>query len=157
MGQFFRDGFQKPKIGSLHYEMTFKVLSPKASPDPNEELSVPEGKELVQVVRCALSTLNMQKVKSDIATNFSKILISCKKLGSDQVKTGKFSFQAENETTLRTDPNRVQMFLQQKGELCFSDLLGYLASSAQGRRLHENIGLSSRLSKLSLVTVRSYR
>ena len=81
----------------------------------------------------------MQKVTSDLATDFSKISISCKKPGSDQMQTGRFNFRAENETTLRTNPHPFQMFLQQKDELCVFDLLDYLASSAQGRGLHENI------------------
>ena len=119
--------------------MTFKAFPPKASLGPNEELSVPEGKTLVQVVRYALNSSNTQKVKSDTATDFSKKLIYCKKIGSDQMDTGKFGFRAENETTLRTNANRFQMFLHQKGELCVSGLLAYLASNGQGRGLHENI------------------
>ena len=105
------------------YKMTFKAFSPKASTDPNEELSVPEDKKSVQVIRCALNTSNMQKVKSDTATDFSKKLLACKKLGRNQIEPGKFSFRAENETILRTNPDRFQMFLLQKGEICVSDLL----------------------------------
>ena len=136
---YFPMVFKNPKLVLFIYEMTFKAFPPKVSSDSNEELKVPEGKRLVQVIRCALNTSNMDKVKLDIATDFSKKLISCKRLGSDQMATGKFSFQAENETTLRRNPNRFQMFLEPKGELRVSDLMAYLASNAQGRGLHENI------------------
>ena len=136
---YFGTAFKNPKLVLYIYERTFKAFPPKASMDPNEELSVPEGKKSVQVIRCALITSNMQKVKSDIATDFSEKLISCKKLGRDQMESGEFSFRPENETTLQTNPNRFQKFLQQKGGLCVSDLLAYLASNAQGRGLHENI------------------
>ena len=136
---YFAMVFKNLKLVLFIYEMTFKAFPPKAASDPNEELSVPEGKKLAQVIRCALNTSNMQKVESDIATDFSKKLISCKRLGSDQMATGKFSFQAENETTLRKNPNRFQMFLEPKGELRVSDLMAYLASNIQGRGLHEII------------------
>ena len=136
---YFPMVFKNPKLVLFIYEMTFKAFPPKSSSDSNEELKVPEGKRLVQIIRCALNTSNMDKVKLDIATDFNKKLISCKRLGSDQMATGRFSFQAENETTLRTNPNRFQMFLEPKGELRVSGLMAYLASNTQGRGLHENI------------------
>lgn len=136
---YFAMAFRNPKLVLYIYEMIFKAFPPKSSSDPDKELSVPEGKKLVQVVRCALNNSNMQKVKSGIATDFSKKLISSTKLSSEQMQTGRFGFMAENETSPRTNPNRFQMFLQQTGELCVSDLIAYLASGEQGRGVHENV------------------
>lgn len=59
---YFGMAFRNPKLVLYILEMTFKAFPPKASPDPNEELSVPEGKKLVQVIRYGLSISNMQKV-----------------------------------------------------------------------------------------------
>ena len=136
---YFEMVFKMPNLVLYIYEMTFKAFPPRSSSDPNEELSVPEGKKLVQVIRCALNTSNMQKVKSYIATDFSKVLISCKRLESGQRATGRFSFWAENEITPRTNPNRFQMFLHDKGELCVSDLLAYLRSNDKGRGVDDKI------------------
>ena len=136
---YFGMDFKNPKLVLYMYEMTFKAFPSKSASDPDEELSIPEGKKLVQVIRCALNTSNMQQVKSDIATDFSKKLISCKELRPDQMKTGKFSFWAENEATPRTNPNRFQMILEHQGELRVSDLLTYLDSNEQGRGVHDDI------------------
>ena len=135
---YFRMGFRDTKLVLYIYEMTFKAFGPRNSPTPDKELTVPEGKKLIQIIRCALRTSTFEKVRSDIATDFNKRLISCKRLGSNEMQTGQFTFCAENEPRPRSNAIRFQMILQEQDKLCVSDLLDSLASNVQGRGAHEN-------------------
>lgn len=133
---YFEMAFQKPELVLHIYEITFKSFS------PDKELKIPEGKKLVQVIRCALRLSTFKEVESDIATDFSKKLISCKRLGEKQMVTGKFKFWAETEIEKgepkpRKQAIRFQMFLAHTQELRVSDLATYLASDAGDKGAYE--------------------
>lgn len=142
---YFEMTFQKPELVLYIYEMTFKSFcsqKPDTPDTPDKELTVPEGKKLVQVIRCALRLSTFKDVQSDIATDFSKKLISCKKLEKKQLQTGKFKFWAENEIVdeeprPRKKAIRFQMFLVHTQELRVSDLLTYLASGVRDKAAYE--------------------
>lgn len=134
--------FKKPGLVLYIYEMTFKSFYPVDSTTPDKELTVPEGKKLIQVVRCALKTSNFVGVDSHIATDFSKKLISCTRLEQEQMKTKIFDFWAENEIVNgtprpRQKPIRFQMFLAHTQELHLSDLTAYLLSHTHDRVAYE--------------------
>lgn len=139
---YFDMAFQKPNLIFHIYEMTFKSFYPQASETPEKELTIPEGKKLVQVVRCALKTSTFVGLGSDIATDFSNKLISCKRLDKRQMDTGRFEFWAENEIVKgepkpRKNAIRFQMFLAYTQELHVSDLLAYMASDLRSRVAYE--------------------
>ena len=126
------------------YDITFKAFQPKGFPEPEKDLTVPEGKKLMQVIRCALETPTFQDIRSNIATDFAKTLISCKKLDDRQMKTGKFKFWAENEiddggSKPQKNANRFQMTLKDNGELRIFDLLSYLTSPNKTGGAYEQI------------------
>lgn len=81
---------------------------------------------------------NLQRNRSDIATDFSKLLISCKKLESSQTQTGRFKYWAENETKSRKKATRFQNTLKDNCQLCVSDLLNSLASRTNRKEAYEN-------------------
>ena len=138
LANYFEMVFENPKLDLYVYNMSFAAFPPKDLPPSDEAISVPDGKKLVQVVRCALATSTFDKIKSDIATDFSRMLISCRKLESSQMQTGQFKFWAENENENgvpkpRKHAIRFQMILEHKHTLCLSELVRYLASGTQGR------------------------
>ena len=138
---YFKMRFLDPDLVLHIYDMSFEAFPPKNFEDSaqsNRVLNVPEGKKLVQVIRCALRTSKFEHVKSKIATDFSKMLISSKRLGSDEMQTGVFSCVAENEDKPHTGTGRFQMTLKQTREVCLSDLLDDLASNVQEREAHED-------------------
>ena len=82
---YYQMTLQNPDIILYLYEMTFEAFPPKGSPPPEKEMTVPEGKKLMQIIRCALRLSTFDDIKSDIATDFGKILISSKKLENSQL------------------------------------------------------------------------
>ena len=126
------------------YTIYLETFDSDSKPLSEAEKAAPTGKKLVQIIRCGLRTPTFNKVQSDIATNFSNMLTSCRKLGNDQIQTDKFKFWAENEIRNgiprpRSNALQYRMTLKQNGELRISDLLDYLASGTQGRGANENI------------------
>ena len=143
---YFEMVFENPELDLYVYDMSFAAFPPKDLPPSDKAISVPDGKMLVQVVRCALATSTFDKIKSDIATDFSRVLISCRKLESSQMQTGQFKFWAENENENgvpkpRKHAIRFQMILGHKHTLCLSELMRYLASGTQGRGANGPISL----------------
>ena len=138
---YFEMVTKNPNLILYVYGMSFKAFPPKDAPPSEKEIKVPEGKKLVQVIRCALNTSTFTDIKSKIATDFNKKLISCKKLDSHQMQTGEFKFWAENEiedgaTKPQKNAIRFQMTLEQQRELYISDLLENLGAGAQGGGTH---------------------
>ena len=124
------------------YELSFKAFHSETSDTPDKELEIPDGKKLTQVIRCGMHHGTFNNDKSNIATDFSNKLVSCKKL--DVSETGKFKFWAENEFVNgrgqpRRNAIRFQMFFTLKQELQVSDLVTYLQSGAQQRGAYENV------------------
>lgn len=141
---YFEMAFRSPKMVLYVYNMAFEAFPPKGSPPPEKEITVPDGKKLMQVVRCALETSTFNEIKSDIATDFGNTLISCKKLGTSQMQTGQFKFWAENEVedgkpNPRKKAIRFRMTLTHSRDLCVSDLLSYLASATRTGEAYESI------------------
>ena len=141
---YFEMVLRDPKMVLYLYKMNFEAFPPKGSPPPEKAIKVPEGKKLVQVIRCALETSTFKEIQSNIATDFGKMMISCKKLDSNQMQTGQFKFWAENEiengkSNPRKKAIRFQMTLEDSGEIRVSDLLGYLASSTKECGPYERI------------------
>ena len=141
VANYFEMVTKNPKLILYVYGMSFKAFPPKDARPSEKEIKVPEGKKLVQVIRCALNTSTFTNIKSKIATDFNKKLISCEKLDSGQMQTGEFKFWAENEiedgsTKPRKNAIRFQMTLEQQRELYISDLLGNLGAGAQGGGAH---------------------
>ena len=141
---YFEMVFRDAKMVLYLYHMTFEAFPSKGSPPPDEAMAVPKGKKLVQVIRCALDTSTFKEIQSSIATDFAKVLISCRKLDNDQVQTGQFKFWAENEvengkSNPRKKAIRFQMTLKDSGELRVSDLLDYSASGIERRGPYESI------------------
>lgn len=143
---YFQMTLQNPDLVLYHYEMTFEAFPPKGSPPPEREMTIPEGRKLMQIVRCALRTSTFDNIKSDIATDFSKLLVSSKKLEDIQLRAGQFKFWAENEIqdgvpSPRAKANRFRMTLKLRdnGEIRASKLLEYLASSTNIDGAYESI------------------
>ena len=139
---YFQLNLQKPDLDLYLYEMTLEAIPPNGSPE--KEVTVPEGKKLMQVIRCALRTSTFESIKHDIATDFGRTLISHKKLESKEMKTGKFKFWAENEIENevprpRKTASRFQMTLQDRGKLPLPDLVNYLASNTNREGEYESI------------------
>ena len=134
---YFELKFHNPKLVLHLYEMTFEAFPPDDSPE--KKVTVPEGKKLMQVVRCALSTSTFQDIKNDIATDFGKMLISCKKLEDKQKRTGRFKFWAENEPKARKNAIKFQMTLHEKDQLHLPDLENYLRSGPKEQGAYESI------------------
>ena len=124
---YFEMVLRDPKMIVYLYKMNFEAFPPKGSPPPEKAIKVPEGKKLVQVIRCALETSTFKEIHSNIATDFGKMMISCKKLDDSQMQTGQFKFWAENEiengkSNPRKKAIRFQMTLEDSGEIRVSDL-----------------------------------
>ena len=141
---YFRMALQNPDLVFYFYDMTFEAFPPKGSPTPEKEMTVPKGKKLMQIVRCALRLSTFDDIKSDIATDFGKTLVSCKKLEDDQLQTGQFKFWAENEIEngvpkARKKATRFRMTLRQIDDIRVSKLLDYLASNIKIEGAHESI------------------
>ena len=139
---YFELNLQKPDLDLYLYEMTLEAIPPNGSPE--KEVTVPEGKKLMQVIRCALRTSTFESIKHDIATDFGRTLISHKKLESKEMKTGKFKFWAENEIENevprpRKNASRFQMTLRDRGKLPLPDLVNYLASNTNREGGYEEI------------------
>lgn len=133
---YFEMAFKNPNLILYLYQMSFEAFPPKGSPPSEKEIPVPGGKKLMHVIRCALETSTFTDIKSDIATDFSRTLISCKKLENNQMQTGQFKFWAENEIEMeipkpQKKATRFRMTLEDKGQLRLSDLLNYLASNTK--------------------------
>ena len=141
---YFRMVLQKPDLVLYFYDMTFEAFPPKGSSTPEKEITVPKGKRLMQIIRCALRTSTFDGIRFDIATDFSKVLVSCKKLENDQLQTGQFKFWAENEAKggAPTRPKtaiRFRMTLRQYNDISVSRLLNYLASSTKIEGAYQSI------------------
>lgn len=141
---YFRMALQNPDLVLYFYDMAFEAFPPKGSPTPQKEMTIPEGKKLMQIIRCALRLSTFEDIKSEIATDFAKTLVSCKKLENDQLQTGQFKFWAENETkegapNPRKKAIRFRMTLRQRDHISVSKLLDYLASSIKTEGSYESI------------------
>ena len=135
---YFEMNLQKPSLVLYLYTMKCEVYPPKGCEVQGGELPVPVGKKLMQVVRCALEAFPFKDIGSNIATDFSQILISSQKLEPGQMETGIFKFWAEHERDEEGIPRprekaiRFKMILDDSGELDTSKLNKYLASESQG-------------------------
>ncbi len=139
---YFELNFHNPDLVLYLYEMTFEAFP--SNEFPEKEVTVPEGKKLMQVVRCALSTSTFEDTKHEVATDFGRMLISCKKLEDKQKQTGKFKFWAENEQGIegskpRKNAMRFQMTLHDKGQLRLADLTNYLRPGTHSQGTYESI------------------
>lgn len=140
---YFEMALQKPNLVLYLYQMSFEAFPPKGEPPPEKEITIPTGKKLMQVIRCALETSTFTEIKSEVATDFGKTLISCKKLEESQMQTGQFKFWAENEIENevpkpRKLATRFRMTLEKKGQLHLSNLLKYLASNTKREGAYED-------------------
>ena len=132
---YFPLTFKNPNLVLYIYDMTFEPLqhtTSKDSPSSERKLTAPEGKKLAQVIRCALCSPTFDKARSNIATDFSKILVSSKMLDEEEMKSVKIDTWGENESQPHTDAPQFQMTIQPTIDLRVSDLLNSLKSSAQG-------------------------
>ncbi len=141
---YFEMVLRKPDLVLYRYDMSFSGYPPKNSESPETKIKVPEGKKLVQVIRCALNTSTFSKIKSEIATDFSKILLCCQRLNNKQMETGIFKFWAENEVEHgvpkpRKNAIRFQMHLEESGQLHVSELLTFLKSRTKRDDAYEKI------------------
>ncbi|KAK4695957.1 eukaryotic translation initiation factor 2C, partial [Lecanoromycetidae sp. Uapishka_2] len=147
---YFRMDLQKPDLVLYRYDMTFEAFPPKGSPTPAKEMTVPEGKKLMHIIQCALRTSTFDNIRSEIATDFAKMLVSCKELGNDRLQTGDFKFWAENETkegrnqTKEGAPRkraiRFRMNLRKCDDgISVSKLSDYLASSIKNEGAYESV------------------
>ena len=136
---YFKMAIGNPDLVLYLYDMSFEAFPPEGSTPPDEEIPVPKGKKLIQVIRCALNTPTFTDISSEIATDFGKTLVSCKKFGKDKLKTEQFQFRAENEIKPRTDATRFQMTLTETEKTPVSDLTSFLVSGGIGEGGDKNI------------------
>lgn len=143
---YYQMTVQNPDLVLYSYDMIFEAFPAKGSPDTEKEMTVPECKKLMQIIRCALRLSTFDDIKSDIATDFGKTLISSKKLENGQLQTGQFKFWAENEIqngvpSPRTKAIRFRMTLRlrENDGLRVSKFLDYLVSSDKIEGAYENV------------------
>lgn len=134
---YFQMALKNPSLVLYFYDMTFEAFPPKGAPE--KEITIPKGKKLMQIIRCALGTSTFEGITSTIATDFGKTLVSCKELESDQLQTGQFKFWAENETKPRKRAIRFRMTLRKYDDIRVSKLLDYLASSTKIEGAYESV------------------
>ena len=108
-----------PKMVLYRYDIAI-------SPEINQK------RKRTQLIKLLLDLAEFKELRNDTVTDFAQLIVSCKPLGDDLVRTHDITFRGENEDTPLPKAQTYRVRIQRSGTFGLDQLMDFLTSSSVG-------------------------